>query len=116
MSDDLFAGIAAEPREVALFVYLDPEWSVLGTRRTTDAAVAHVTVPLRRIVADALELDAAAVVMAHNHPAGDPWPSAADHALTRRVARALDLFGIRLVDHVIVAPGARLSFRREGLL
>jgi DNA repair protein RadC len=54
--------------------------------------------------------------MAHNHPSGDPAPSAADREATRLLARALDTIEVQLVDHLIVAAEGMTSFRRLGLL
>lgn len=112
----LFAPIAAATREIAVFAYLDPEWRLLGMRHVPSCERDAVTIPIRDVVADALAFDAAAVAMAHNHPSGDPTPSAADHALTRRLARALESIGVRLVEHLVLVPGACASFRAQGLL
>lgn len=112
----LFTPIARAPEEVAAFAYLDPEWRLLGIRHTRSAACDSVDVPMRAVTADALIFDAAALVMAHNHPSGDPSPSDADRAITLRLARTLDALGIRLVDHLVLAGDAVTSFRALGLL
>lgn len=75
-----------------------------------------VTLPIRSLVARALALDAAGLVIAHNHPSGDPSPSAEDVRLTRRFAMACDALGLALHDHLIFAGGQCESFRRLGLL
>lgn len=111
-----FAPIADAAQEIAIFAYLDPEWRVLGVRRVSSRAVDTLTVSLRDVVADAIAFDAVAVAMAHNHPSGDPTPSRADYALTRRIARTLDAIGVRLIEHVVLARGRRDSFRARGLL
>lgn len=111
----LFAPLAAERNEIAAFAYLDPEWRLLGLRH----AIGHgdaVALPVRTVAADALALDAAVVLMAHNHPSGDAQPSAADRMLTRRLARLLDALDIILFDHLVLAGGAITSFRALGLL
>ncbi|WP_242186247.1 JAB domain-containing protein [Sphingomonas sp. CARO-RG-8B-R24-01] len=113
---DRLAPIATAAREMAVFVYLDPKWRVLGTREVSGGGVDSLIIPLRAVVADALEFDAAAIAMAHNHPGGDPTPSPADYAVTRRLARTLDSIGIALVEHLVLARGRRISFRAEGLL
>ena len=112
----LFAPIASAATETAIIAYLDPEWRVLGVRHMPSKHRDEATIPLRDILADALAFDCVAAVLAHNHPRGDPSPSAADYALTRRLARALEVIGVRLVDHVILARGGRESFRELGLL
>lgn len=75
-----------------------------------------VTLPMRALVARALALDATGLVIAHNHPSGDPTPSAEDVRLTRRFATACDALGIALHDHLIFAGGRCESFRHLGLL
>lgn len=113
----LFTPISTERREVAVFAYLDPEWRLLGMRHIYSSLADGVEVPMRNVVADALAFDAVAVAMAHNHPSGDPTPSTTDHIVTRRLARALDPLGVRLVEHVVLAPGGGcMSFRAHGLL
>lgn len=112
----LFEPIATVREEIAVFAYLDPEWRLLGMRHVPSSLTDAVTIPLREIVADALAFDCSAVVMAHNHPSGDPTPSDADYAFTRRLAYALDLVGVRLFDHLVLARDGCESFRRRGLL
>lgn len=113
---DLFASLADEGVEVAAFVYLGEDQRVLGLRHARSKGVDMLDVPIRDVAADALAFGAAAVVMAHNHPSGDPTPSIADREATRLVARALDALGIRLVDHLVVAGSGVTSFRSLGFL
>jgi DNA repair protein RadC len=68
------------------------------------------------VVKRALELHATAIVLAHNHPSGDPTPSRDDIAMTREVQAAAAALSIVLHDHVIIGNGRWLSFRKEGLL
>jgi DNA repair protein RadC len=70
----------------------------------------------REVVQRALELSAAAVVLAHNHPSGTVQPSRADEALTQTLKAALALVDVRVLDHVIVAAGDALSMAERGLL
>lgn len=112
----LFEPLVTVEEEVAVFAYLDPEWRLLGMRHMPSGLSDAVTIPLREIVADALAFDCRTVVMAHNHPSGDPTPSDADYAFTRRLAHALDLVGVRLFDHLVLARDGCESFRRRGLL
>ncbi|WP_375163287.1 JAB domain-containing protein [Serratia fonticola] len=62
----------------------------------------------------ALHHQTAAVALAHNHPAGDPTPSEADRSLTDRLVSALDLVGIRVLDHLIIGDGEPLSLAERG--
>ncbi|MDF0490873.1 JAB domain-containing protein [Sphingomonas sp. H39-1-10] len=112
----LFAPIRDLPVEVAMSAYVDPEWRLLGIRTRPSNETDMVELPIRMIVGDALAFDAAGVVMAHNHPSGDPTPSEGDRVFTRRLARALDGVGVRLIDHLVLAAGETASFRRIGLL
>lgn len=77
---------------------------------------ASVQFPLRQIVRSALAQDAAAVMLAHNHPSGDARPSRADRDMTRRLAAALRPLDIRVLDHLIFARGQIAGFRALGLL
>jgi DNA repair protein RadC len=112
----LFACLADEPAEVMAFVYLDRDQHVLGMRHARSGSVDRLVLPIREIAADALAFGAVAVVMAHNHPSGDPTPSIADREATRLLARALGTLEIRLIDHLIVATRGITSFRNLGLL
>lgn len=75
-----------------------------------------VSLPVRAITLAALQSGAASVILAHNHPSGDPRPSQRDIAETRRLERLLFPLSIRLDDHVILAGTRRFSFREAGLL
>lgn len=112
----LFAELADEMRETAAFAYLDAEQRVLGMRHLHSDSRDQLDFPIRAIAADALACDAVALVIAHNHPSGDPTPSAADREATRRLARALDGIGIRLLDHLVISRSGFTSFRALGLL
>ena len=112
---ELFAPLAVETTEVMAFAYLAADQRILGMRHIR-GAVDRLKLPIRTIAADALAFDAVAVVMAHNHPSGDPTPSVADREATRLLARALDTLEVRLLDHLVVASGGVTSFRALGLL
>jgi DNA repair protein RadC len=68
------------------------------------------------VVRQALHRNAAAVILAHNHPSGVPEPSDADRLITRRIRDALELVDVRLLDHVVVGDGACVSLASRGLL
>lgn len=112
----MFACLADEPTEVMAFVYMGADQQVLGLRHARSGSVSRLVLPIREVAADALAFGAVAVVMAHNHPSGDPKPSIADREATRLLARALGTLEVRLVDHLIVATGGIVSFRSLGLL
>lgn len=107
-----FADAAGE-RLVTAFLRTDGRLLALDALDEDEGAV---TLPMRAIIGRALALDAAALVIAHNHPSGDSTPSAEDVLLTRRFATVCDALGIALHDHLIFAGGTCESFRRLGLL
>lgn len=112
----LFAALADETSEAGAFAYLARDRRLLGMRHVGGGAHAWLDLPVRAVVTDALSFDAAGVVMAHNHPSGDPTPSLADRETTRLLARALDPLGIRLIDHLVLARGGAASFQALGWL
>ncbi|MBO9622149.1 MAG: DNA repair protein [Sphingomonas sp.] len=112
----LFAPLARARTEVVAFAYLAADHGLLGLRHTRSPRPDGVALTIRDVAAQALALDAAAVVMAHNHPSGDPTPSTADRDATRRIAHALATLEVRLLDHLVVAARGTASFRRLGLL
>lgn len=81
-------------------------------RGTIDSAVVYP----REVIKAALHFNAAAVILAHNHPSGDSKPSHADKAITERLKKALNLVDIRVLDHVIVGSDKSYSFAEHGLL
>ena len=81
-------------------------------RGTIDGASVHV----REVVVRALDVNAAAVIVAHNHPSGIALPSEADKLLTRRLQDALNLVDVRMLDHFIIGDGETTSFAEWGLL
>jgi DNA repair protein RadC len=114
---ELFAGELSKLTEEELrVVHLDEEGRVLGLSAATGADPDSVDLPVRQIVSDALALGARALLLAHNHPSGDPTPSRGDKLATRRLVEAARGLEIRLVDHLIFGGGHYRSFRALGLL
>ncbi|MFN9969556.1 MAG: JAB domain-containing protein, partial [Phycisphaerae bacterium] len=70
----------------------------------------------REVVKRALELDASALILVHNHPSGDPTPSQSDIAMTEQIVAAASVFGITIHDHLVVGRSREISFRATGLL
>ena len=81
-----------------------------------EGTVDHAPVYPREVARRALELNASAVIMVHNHPSGDPCPSAADISATRQVAAALKSIGVTLHDHLIVGRSGHASLKSAGLM
>lgn len=111
----LGARLAAAAHERVAVAHLGASGELLAL---TEAAGGpdDAPLPIRAILADALRLDAAALVLAHSHPSGDAAPSAADIAATRLLAEVTRAVGIRLNDHLIFAGGTWASLRGLGLL
>ena len=109
----LFADLGGE-RLVVL--HLDHGRCVLAVDQHPVAGADEIVLPLRAIFTAALGHQAVGMVIAHNHPSGDPRPSRADKAATRRLADVAGALGIALHDHLIFGGGECLSFRELGLL
>jgi DNA repair protein RadC len=104
-------------REESHVLLLDRKHRVLRSVVVGVGGVAHAPMEPREVLQAALrEPAAAALVVAHNHPSGDPEPSADDLAVTRRLADGAALVGLELVDHVIVAAGGWSSLRERGAI
>jgi DNA repair protein RadC len=97
-------------------LHLDRRNGLIADEVLGEGTIDHVPAYPREIAKRALALDAAALILVHNHPSGDPAPSRADVAMTREVAAALATVGVTLHDHVIVGRGREASFRALGLL
>lgn len=97
-------------------VFVDRRLRVLGWRCLSRGSGGYTVVDPRHIFGVAVRLAAVGVVLAHNHPSGDATPSAADRDVTRRVAAAGRVLGIRLMDHLVVGEGETSSLAEEGLV
>lgn len=100
----LLPRLAHLEREESVVLVLDRRHRVLREASVGVGGVAHAPMEPREVLAVALrEPGAAAVLVAHNHPSGEPAPSHADRSITRRLARAADLVGLEFVDHLVIA-------------
>jgi DNA repair protein RadC len=100
--------------ETVFLLCLDARCKVLSCREVGEGSINSANVSIRRIVEMALASKASSVVLAHNHPSGIALPSAEDRATTRRVAAALSLVDVALVDHIIVAENDFVSLAESG--
>jgi DNA repair protein RadC len=116
LMDYLNATLARERVEQFRVLFLDTRNRLLGDEAQARGTVNHTPVYPREVVKRALELQATALILVHNHPSGDPTPSREDIDMTREVRQAAGVLNIVLHDHIIVGNGRWLSFRREGLL
>ena len=97
--------IGADQREHFLCMFLNTQNQLIRSEVLFSGTIDGASVYPRIIVQKALECNAQAVVLAHNHPSGTTYPSDSDRACTERVKQAVELLDIRLLDHVIVGPG-----------
>jgi DNA repair protein RadC len=104
------------PQEVFAVLYLDSRNRLLAAEELFRGTLAQTVVYPREVARRALERNAAAVILAHNHPSGLAEPSQADRTLTDALKRALQCLDIPVLDHLIVAGGRRYSFAENGLL
>lgn len=112
----LLARLRDRPHEVFCCLFLDNRHRVLAFDELFRGTIDSTTVYPREVVKQALARNAAAVILAHNHPSGVAEPSDADRLITRRIRDALDLVDVRLLDHFVIGDGVCLSLAARGLL
>jgi DNA repair protein RadC len=108
--------LAGRSQEVFLVLFLDTQHRVIASEELFHGTLSQTSVYPREVVKRALAHNAAAVILAHNHPSGVTEPSGADQLLTRALKQALALVDVSVLDHFIVAGGQTLSFAERGLL
>ncbi|MFH2345350.1 RadC family protein [Enterobacter cloacae] len=112
----LHTKLAGFENEVFAVLFMDTRYRLIEYREMFHGTIDGASVYPREVVKEALRLNAAAVIVSHNHPSGNPEPSTADRALTQRLREALGLVDVRMLDHVIVAGSATASFAERGLI
>ena len=100
--------------EVFSCLYLDNRHRVLAFDELFRGTINGTAVYPREVVRRALDLNASALILVHNHPSGDPEPSEADIAMTKEVQKACEVLGLALHDHIIVGAGREVSLRGRG--
>ena len=103
-------------REVFLSVLLDGRNQLMGFNLVAVGTLTSALVHPREVFKPAILANAAAIILVHNHPSGDPEPSSEDRALTTRLKQAGEILGIRILDHVVIGDGHFRSLSEEGLL
>ncbi|MEY6431264.1 DNA repair protein RadC [Thioalkalicoccus limnaeus] len=114
--DYLKARLYAYPHEVFACLFLDNRHRVLGYQELFRGTIDGASVHPREVVRQALAINAAAVIFAHNHPSGVAEPSQADIRITQRLKEALALIDVRVLDHIIIGDGQGTSLAERGLL
>ncbi|ELJ9648095.1 DNA repair protein RadC [Enterobacter hormaechei] len=108
--------MAGLEREEFMVMYLNQQNQLIAHETLFAGSISNTEVHPREVVKRALYFNAAAVILAHNHPSGDTSPSKADKTITQRLVQALQLVDIRVPDHLIVGGTQILSFAEHGLL
>ena len=116
VKDFLRAKLAGFEHEVFAVLFLDAQHRLIDYAEMFHGTIDSASVYPREVVKEALRLNAAAVIVSHNHPSGSPEPSGADKMLTQRLKEALALVDIRTLDHIIVAGSLATSFAERGLI
>jgi DNA repair protein RadC len=110
------AHIARSTVEEFHILFLDRKNALIRDERQQRGTVDHTPVYTREVIKRALELGASALILVHNHPSGDPTPSAADIAVTKDIVKAASTLGIAVPNHLIIGRGRHASLRDLGLL
>lgn len=108
--------IGALPHEVFAVVFLDTQYCFLALEEMFRGTINHTVIHPREVVKAALLHNAAAVILAHNHPSGNVQPSSADEMLTQTLKAALALVDVHVLDHVIVSTKGGCSMASRGML
>ena len=116
VKDFMCLHLAGRDREALAAMFLDTQCRLLAFEVLFTGTLAHTPVHPREVVRRALQLNAAGVILAHNHPSGVPEPSRADELVTAQVRQALHCVDVRLLDHVVVAGNNAVSMCERGLL
>ncbi len=114
--DYCHAALAHEKTERFNILFLDRKNVLIADETQQKGTIDHTPVYPREVAKRALQLDASAIIMVHNHPSGDPTPSRADIEMTKEVKAALKAVGVELHDHLVIGRKAHASFRSLGLL
>lgn len=108
--------LADREREVFLVLFLDNQHRVIRHEEMFAGTISSVEIHPREIVREAMKVNAAALILAHNHPSGKAEPSFADRRVTEQIVKACQLLDIRILDHLVVGGGDTVSFAERGWL
>jgi DNA repair protein RadC len=106
--------LITEEREIFMVIFLDSQHRVIKHSPMFSGTLAHVEVHPREIVREAMKSNAAALILAHNHPSGRAEPSKADRVITERIVKACLFMEIRVLDHLVIGRGEYVSFAERG--
>ena len=112
----LRAWLRDQPHEVFAGVFLDNRHRVIATEAMFTGTIDGASIHPREVLRRCLRLNAAALIVAHNHPSGVAEPSAADRQITDRLRKALALIDVRMLDHLVIGDSETVSFAERGWL
>ena len=113
---DYFSPLEEEPREILIAMHLDNKHRALSIEEVSKGTLTTSLFEPKAILQGAILANAAAVIVVHQHPAGDPKPSPEDISVTRVLKQLTDILPVRLLDHVIIGRNSYFSFADQGLL
>lgn len=116
VADHFRPRFSGQRQEMVIAVFLNGRNQHLGEKEITEGTPTQTTVYIRRVLEEALHHAAVALVLIHNHPSGNPEPSAGDDDTTRNLLAACNLLGLVLLDHVIVGESGHYSYADSGRL
>lgn len=106
--------IGDDPREHFMVIHVDTRLQIIDVEVISIGSVSASLVHPREVFRAAISRSATGIILAHNHPSGDPSPSKEDHVLTKRLREAGKILGIQVLDHIIVTSKGLYSFRGES--
>lgn len=115
-ADYLTVFYSTRPAEVFIVLFLDNRHRLIATEELFQGTIDGASVHRREVARRCLELNAAAVILAHNHPSGVIEPSQADIQITKRIQETLDMLDVRVLDHLIVGSGTHCSLAARGII
>ncbi len=113
---DSFQFLMKETKEMFLTLHLDGKNRIICLDVVSIGSLNQSIVEPRSVFQTACLSNAAALILVHQHPTGDPFPSSEDISITRRLKEAGEIMGIRVLDHIVVGDGEYFSFTERGLL
>jgi len=116
IADYFMEDMRHQKQEILKLLMVDSKSNLLGESEMSKGTVNASLISPRELFIEALEKHATGIILAHNHPSGDPTPSSEDIMLTRRVKDAGNIIGIELLDHIIIGNNCYTSFLNENLL
>ena len=114
--DYLRLTLGSEEQEVFMVLYLDAQHRLIEAKELFRGTLNQTNVYPREVVKYSLKHNAAAVILAHNHPSGVAEPSVEDRLTTKKLKESLRLVGVKVIDHVVVGGSSYLSFAEEGMI